>query len=332
MSSIFSKPKENLPKYKQIIQSVELAIAEKDLKKDDKLPSLNKVKMELSVSRDTVLMAYNELKKRGIAYSILGKGYFVKSSEVSFENRYFVLFDELNSFKEDLYNSLLKGLNDKAEVDIYFHHFNRQMFKKLVNDSNGNYSKYVIMPTKFKDAITDISNLPKDDVYILDQTNTSLKEYSGIYQNFSKDMFQALEKGLHLLRHYESLSLIFPGAKEPDGMVEGSREFAKKYHFPYSIQTDFKDEKIKLKTVYIIPNDRHLVSVIEQAKRQQLHIGKDFGIISYNDTALKKVVEQGITTISTDFKAMGSQLAEMLLGQEKKSIENKCELILRNSL
>lgn len=332
MSSIFDQTNRNIPKYKQIIQSVEGAISKKLLKKGDKLPSLNKVKMELSVSRDTVLIAYNELKKRGVVYSVLGKGYYVKSSEMSFENRYFVLFDELNSFKEDLYSSLLKELGDQADVDIYFHHFNRKMFRKLVNDSNGNYSKYVIMPTKFQDAVTDISNLPEKDVYILDQTNVYLKKYSGIFQNFSKDMFQSLEKGLHLLRAYNHLILIFPGAKEPDGMVIGFKKFATTYHFSYSIQTDFLKEDVQPDTVYITPNDRHLVRLIEQSKLQNLNLGKDFGVISYNDTALKKVVANGITTISTDFKAMGSILANMLLNNSKAQVENKCELILRNSL
>lgn len=332
MSSIFKQNTKHIPKYKQIIQSIEEGISKKTLRKGDKLPSLNKVKMELSVSRDTVLIAYNELKKRGIVYSVLGKGYYVKSSEMSFENRYFVLFDELNSFKEDLYSSLLKELGDKAEVDIYFHHFNRKIFKKLVNDSSGNYSKYVIMPAKFQDAITDLSNLPQEDVYILDQTHLSLKNYSGIFQNFSKDMFQSLEKGLELLKKYKHLILIFPGAKEPDGMVIGFNDFVNTYDFSHSIQTDFLNENIKLDTVYITPNDRHLVRLIEQSKHQKLNIGQDFGIISYNDTPLKKLVENGITTISTDFKAMGSILANMLLNNSKAQVENKCELILRNSL
>jgi len=332
MPSIFLKTKENIPKYKQIIYSVEQAITNGTLKKGDILPSLNKVKMELDVSRDTVLLAYNELKKRGIAYSVLGKGYFIKSSEVSFEKRYFVLFDELNSFKEDLYNSLLKELGDKAEVDIYFHHFNRKMFKKLVNDSRGNYSKYVIMPTKFDDAILDLKNLPQDDIYILDQTNPSLSIYSGVYQNFSKDMFLSLEQGLHLLKKYKHLILIFPGAKEPEGMVEGFKTFSETYGFAHTIQANFTDEKLKSKTVYIIPNDRHLVNVIEQSRHQDLVIGRDFGVISYNDTALKKVVEKGITTISTNFKAMGSTLAKMLLKNSKKQVENNCDLIIRKSL
>ncbi|OYX85486.1 MAG: transcriptional regulator, partial [Flavobacteriales bacterium 32-34-25] len=81
-----------------------------------------------------------------------------------------------------------------------------------------------------------------------------------------------------------------------------------------------------------IPDDRHLVNVIEQSKKQKLIIGQDFGIISYNDTPLKKVVSDGITTISTDFKEMGCVLADLILNQRKEQIENKSSLIVRSSL
>ena len=63
-----------------------------------------------------------------------------------------------------------------------------------------------------------------------------------------------------------------------------------------------------------------------------MKLGSDFGIISYNETPLKKVVENGITTISTDFRAMGKIMAEMILKGQKKQIENKCSLIIRKSL
>ena len=75
-----------------------------------------------------------------------------------------------------------------------------------------------------------------------------------------------------------------------------------------------------------------MVEVIEQAKKHELQIGLDYGIISYNDTPLKKVVENGITTISTDFTAMGLLLAEMILNNKKDKIENQSDLLIRKSL
>ena len=126
--------------------------------------------------------------------------------------------------------------------------------------------------------------------------------------------------------------MIFPGDKEPLGMVDGFTKFCNDCLIENEIITGFEENPINKGDVFIIPTDRHLVNVIEQAKRQDLIIGKDFGIISYNDTPLKKVVENGITTISTDFKIMGKTLASMVLNSRKEQIENPSDLIIRNSL
>lgn len=322
----------NLPKYKQIVHSIEAAISENRLKKNDKLPSVNKVSLEFSISRDTVLLAYDELKKRGIIYAILGKGYYVKSVEFSFEQRIFLLFDELNIFKEDIYNSFLEKMNNTAQVDIFFHHFNIEMFKKLINESNGNYSKYIIMPTNLVGAASLIKTLPKQDVYILDQTNSDLKDYPSIHQNFVKDIYEALLNGKHLIDKYQKLILIFPGFREPLGMKIGFEKFCNDYHLNHEVINQFKERELQRGEIYVIPDDRDLVKVIEESKTQNLKLGTDFGIISYNETPLKKVVENGITTISTDFNEMGKQLATMILENKKIQIENKNNLIIRNSL
>lgn len=322
----------NLPKYKQIVFSIEAAISENRLKKNDKLPSVNKVSLEFSISRDTVLLAYDELKKRGIIYAILGKGYYVKSVEFSFEQRIFLLFDELNIFKEDIYNSFLEKMHNTAQIDIFFHHFNLEMFKKLINESNGNYSKYIIMPTNLVGAASLIKTLPKQDVYILDQTNSDLKDYPSIHQNFVKDIYEALQKGKYLIDNYQKLILIFPGFREPLGMKIGFEKFCNDNHLNHEVINQFEERTLVRGDIYVIPDDRDLVKVIEKSKIQNLKLGIDFGIISYNETPLKKVVENGITTISTDFNEMGRQLAEMILENKKVQIENKNSLIIRNSL
>nr|WP_314898225.1 GntR family transcriptional regulator [uncultured Flavobacterium sp.] len=321
-----------VPKYKQIILSVEKAIEEEKLKKGDQLPSVNKICLTSSLSRDTVLQAYDELKKRGIIYAIPGKGYYIKSVEVTIKQRVFLLFDELNIFKEDLYNSFLKNIGKNVQVDIFFHHFNVQVFQKLINDSNGNYTKYIIMPTNLIDVSDFIKTLPVNEVIILDQTNSGLKSYPAIYQNHKKDIFDGLCKGKFRLNKYKKLIMIFPGFREPPGMKIGFENFCTEFSFDYEIITEFTDREITIGEVYIIPNDRDLVRVIEKAKLQNLKLGNDFGIISYNETPLKKVVANGITTISTNFEAMGKILAEMTLRGKKEQIENKCALILRNSL
>jgi len=321
-----------IPKYKQIIITVEKGIEEGKLIKGDKLPSVNKVSIEFSLSRDTVLQAYDELKKRGIIYAIPGKGYYVKSIAVTIKQRIFLLFDELNIFKEDIYNAFLKNIGNDVQVDIFFHHFNIQVFQKLINDSNGNYTKYIIMPTNLAEAASVIKTLPVNEVYILDQTNPELKSFPAVYQNFVKDIYDRLLEGKSKLDKYEKLIMIFPGFREPLGMRIGFENFCRDFAFNYEIITEFENQKINKGEVYIIPSDRDLVRVIEKSKLQNLQLGDDFGIISYNETPLKKVVENGITTISTNFDAMGRILAQMILKGKKEQIENKCTLIIRNSL
>lgn len=321
-----------LPKYKQIILSIEKAIEEEKLVKGDRLPSVNKVCLAFNLSRDTVLLGYDELKKRGIIYAIPGKGYYVKSVEITIKQKIFLLFDELNIFKEDIYNSFLKHIGKNVQVDIFFHHFNVPVFQKLINDSNGNYTKYIIMPTNLIDIAHSIKTLPVGDVIILDQTNPDLKMYPAIYQNHQKDIFEGLFKGKSKLNKYKRLILIFPGFREPLGMKIGFENFCSEFDFESEIITEFTNREIAMGDLYIIPNDRDLVRVIENARDQNLKLGTDFGIISYNETPLKKIVANGITTISTHFEAMGKILAEMVLKGSKEQIENKSSLLMRNSL
>ena len=321
-----------LPKYKQIILSIEKAIEDEQLLKGDRLPSVNKVCLAFNLSRDTVLQGYDELKKRGIIYAIPGKGYYVKSVETTIKQKIFLLFDELNIFKEDIYNSFLKHIGKNVQVDIFFHHFNVPVFQKLINDSNGNYTKYIIMPTNLIDIVHSVKTLPVGDVIILDQTNPDLKIYPAIYQNHQKDIFEGLQKGKSRLNKYKKLILIFPGFREPLGMKIGFENFCTEYHFESEIITEFTNREITVGDLFIIPNDRDLVRVIENARNQNLKLGVDFGIISYNETPLKKIAANGITTISTHFEAMGKILAEMVLKGIKEQIENKSSLIIRNSL
>lgn len=332
MKLISINAQSNQPKYKQIIGSVERAIAEKRIKRDEKLPSVNKICLEFSISRDTVLLAYEELKKRGIIYAVLGKGYYVKSVEFTLEQRVFLLFDELNSFKEVLYNAFIENVNKNFQVDIFFHHFNLEMFKKLIAESKGNYSKYIIMPSNLTGTAEYIKSLPSNATYILDQTNDHLLDYPSVHQDFAADMYEALVGGKSQLKKYNQLVFVFPGKKEPYGMVNGFEKFCTENQFAHSVIPTFESNTIQKNTLFIIVNDNHLVKVIEQAKRQHFALGSDYGIISYNDTSLKKVVENGITTISTDFKAMGEILADMINTNSNQQVKNKSQLIIRNSL
>jgi DNA-binding transcriptional regulator YhcF (GntR family) len=321
-----------VPKYRQIINSIYSAISNGDLHLGDKIPSLNQICSEFELSRDTVMVAFNELKTKGVINSIPGKGYYINSVEINIDQKIFVLFDELNAFKEDLYTSVLNSLDARVTVDIYFHHFNIQVFKSLISESQGKYTSYVIMPATFTNTAEIIAKLPKEKVYILDRLKEDLVDYPVVYQDFEQDVYDALTDGLDLLRKYKKLIMIFPGGKEPEGRMMGFQRFCEENGFASEIIRNLENKTAKKGEAYFVPSDRNLVRLVKIAAEKDLKLGQDLGIVSFNDTMLKEVVSGGITTISTDFKQMGQTLAQMILDRSCGKIRNHSALIRRNSL
>jgi DNA-binding transcriptional regulator YhcF (GntR family) len=331
-SIIHVNPGSPVPKYRQIIESVHQAIKKGFLKRGDKLPSINQVCSEWKLSRDTVLSAYNDLRAHGVASARAGKGYYIESIKISLPHRVFVLFDELNAFKEDLYTSFLTHLSDHASVEIYFHHFNRRLFNSLLTQNNGAYTTYVVMPARFTGTAPILERM-SGRVIILDQLPADLGNlFPGVHQNFEKDTYLALMSGRHLLKKYRRLIMVYPGGKEPEGQYKGFLRYCKETSTPHELLSDLRNRDISDGEAYFVIWDRDIVYLVQQARARKYSLGKDIGIISYNDTALKEVVANGITTISTDFKEMGRTLAGLVLEKQTKLIENPSSLIVRGSL
>lgn len=325
-------PKSALPKYRQIISSVQQAIEKKLLKKGDKIPSINQICTDFNLSRDTVMFAFNELKSRGILHSQPGKGYYIVTTEIQPEENIFVLFDELNAFKEDLYNSLIASLKGKAIVDIYFHHFNYKLFKNLIAESIGNYTSYVIMPATFDSTSHLLTKYPKEKVFILDRFKPDLKMYPVIYQDFEKDFCDALNQGIELLKKYQKLIFVNSGGKEPVERTKGFERFCVENGCNFQVVKSLDGIRPELYEAYFVTSDRDLVEMVKIAKNYNYKLGKKFGLVSFNDTMLKEVVAGGITTISTDFIEMGKTLADMVLNKKTGQVRNPSKLIVRNSL
>lgn len=320
------------PKYRQIIDSVYYAIDRKALVKGDKIPSINHICSEFNLSRDTVMVAFNELKAKGIVISQPGKGYYIATTDILFDEKIFILFDELNAFKEDLYNSLINTLKGKANIEIYFHHFNYKVFKNLILESIGKYTSYIIMPATFDNTNHLISKLPKEKVYILDRLKSDLQNYPVVYQDFELDFYDALKEGINLVKKYRKLVFVNPGGKEPVERVFGFERFCNEFGFNYQVVKSLDEVRPGLYEAYFLISDRDLVEMVKLANNYNYTLGTKFGIVSFNDTMLKEVVEGGITTISTDFVEMGNTLANMVLNRKTGQVRNPSQLIVRSSL
>ncbi len=73
--------KGNSPKYKQIYEKFKSFIEQGDIKADEQLPSIRQLADSLHVSRNTTLMAYEQLVAEGYIRGEGRKGYFVNEVE-----------------------------------------------------------------------------------------------------------------------------------------------------------------------------------------------------------------------------------------------------------
>lgn len=324
--------KNNESKYKQIVNHVIDGIQAGKYKKGDWIPSINDFRKDYNLSRDTVFAGIRELKSKGIIESNPGIGYYITTTRIPSKHNIFLLFNEFNEFKEDIYNSFIESIGKSAHVDLYFHNYNRKVFENLINEANNKYTTYVIMSGKFEGIEPLLSGL-SGNVYLLDHYHPELKgKFSSVFQNFEKDTYEALVYGLDYLRKYRRIIMVQKDVKEPMERYTGLRIFCTEYNFIHHYIGTTHNRIIKEGDVFMVVSDRDLVSLLKQAEKQNITPGKEFGIISYNDTPLKEVLAGGITTLSTDFKLMGKTMASLINKKTIETIENPWNLNVRRSL
>ena len=324
--------KENKSKYKLVVGHVIDRIGTEEYKNGDRIPSINDFRTEYGLSRDTVFAGLRELMSKGIIASNHGVGYFVKSTKIQTGHHIFLLFNEFNEFKEDLFNSFMESAGNSVTVDLYFHNYNRKVFETLVNDANNKYTDYIIMSGKFQ-GIEPLLESLSGRVFLLDHFHADLKgKYSSVAQNFEADTYEALESAIELIRKYKHIYMIQKEEKEPLERYDGLKVFCSKYGFGHDYLSVTTKRTIEKGDLFIVVNDRDLVDLLKQAVAQQLTAGTDFGIISYNDTPLKELLAGGITTLSTDFKLMGKTMAKLIKTKGITTVQNPWKLEVRSSL
>jgi GntR family transcriptional regulator len=66
-----------VPVYEQIVDQTERFILAGILRANDKMPSVRNLSVELAINPNTIQKSYTELDRRGVIYSVPGKGCFV---------------------------------------------------------------------------------------------------------------------------------------------------------------------------------------------------------------------------------------------------------------
>ena len=325
------------PKYLQLANSIVKGVRDNKLIKNDNLPSINELNYNFEISRDTAEKAYKYLKSIGILGSVPGKGYYIKSTEAAQKFKVFLLFNKLSTHKKIIYDAIVAGLGDQAAIDFYIYNNDISLFKKLQTNHNEDYTHYVIISHFLEGgegADEIINTLPKDKLILLDKLIPGVVgEYAAVYENFEKDIFNALEQALPQLSKYNTIKIVFPETSYyPKEILKGFSAFCMQYAFNYKMVHDIETEPINEGEVYITLMENDIVVLIERILTTKLKVGKDVGVISYNETPLKKIILDGLTTISTDFQKMGESVASIIIENKRQHEEIPFYLTLRSSL
>lgn len=318
-----------IPKFQQLADEIVDAINDKRFRVGDSLPSVNAIIKKSGLSRDTIVKAYNLLKKRGIIESYPQKGYFVTCNT----GRVFLFLDTFKAYKEVLYDSFRKDVSRDFAIDLHFHHYDIELFEKLINDSVGKYSKYVIMNFNHKRVKEIVSVIDPAKLLIIDWGINKPEGVSSVVQDFNIGLERALVSAKAEIKKYQKFVFLYPSyTYHPEVALEAFERFCVKNNIEHAILSNVEHINPKKGELYISVSDRALAKLLDAIDKKHFVLGDDVGVISYNETPMKKYIQSGISVVSTDFKEMGKLVAQFVNNNQVMNIEIPTELIVRKSI
>lgn len=321
---------QNISKVKQLAGSIRSAIARGEYKEGDALPSINKISTGFGLARDTVYKAFQELKEEGIIESAPTKGYFVSNTA----NNVFVLLDIFSPYKNDFYNELTANLPRNYKLDLYFHHHNERSFRNIILDNIGRYNLYVVTNLT-NDAYSEVlDRLDNSKVLLIDLGEFKKEKFSYVCQGFDNTLYDCLSSQLEQFRKYKRLVFVFNEHSEhPKSCIPYFKKFCTDNGFDCGMITrDLAPNDVKPDTAYLIVSHADMIRCVKACRANRWRLGKEVGLVTFNDTPMLEVIEGGISVISTDFKEMGKLTAEYIKTRNKVQTYVPTKLIMRGSL
>jgi DNA-binding LacI/PurR family transcriptional regulator len=231
---------------------------------------------------------------------------------------------------------MVETLGSKASVDVFIYNYELSQFEDIINDHISSYDYFVILAhfkNEDKKAVNIIKKIPKEKVLLIDRNLESLKEYPIVYQEYEKDIQTALGAGIEFIRKYKRISLVFPENQYYSRyIVRGFQIFCQVNDLPFSVIEQFNDDDVKKGEAFVLVSDDDLYRFIKICKINTWKLGSDVGVVAYNDNPVKEILEDGITTISTNHDEIGRMAAKMIVNKNFGRIKSPFRFIQRNSL
>jgi DNA-binding transcriptional regulator YhcF (GntR family) len=334
-------PGSQTPIYKQIVQSVQNMVSAGLYHEGDFIPSMNELANELEISKETVKKAYNILRERGVIESSHGKGFYVTNKNEE-KIRILFIFDKISTYKQVLFNSIVKQIGYISENTICLHNQEIDLFEYFIDENIGHYDYYIVTPhfplkpEIQKRAVKILKRIPNRKLIILDHLIKGLSgNFGSAYQDFEQDIYEGLRQAVEDLTKFKKLNVIsMPGSMYAPLIEKGIKKFCQEYQVNYEIHNNIENSNIQIDETYFILNgqlDIELIELVKSARSKGYVIGKDIGIISYNESPINEIILDGLTVFSTNFKQMGELAAKMIIEKRMRKVRCDFSLIKRNT-
>lgn len=339
-SEILISKDSKTPIYKQLMQSIYSLIDSNIYKPGDSLPSLNELAKELDISKETVKKAYLHLKEEGTIEPVQGKGFFFAKKDR--KTKVLILFDKISTYKQVLFSSFAANIGSSVEMTIRLHNQDIALFEHFIDENLDDFDYYIIAPhfpltPKVQSRLLlSLKRISSNKLIILDRHVDNLNGNFGcVYQDFENDVYDGLSQGLTEIKKFNKLNILSTkGSLYAQYIKKGIERFCKEYQIDYKIHTKLSSDIIAKQEIYLILNgqlDTELIELVKIAQTKNCEIGKDIGLISYNESPINEIILNGLTVLSTDFEMMGALSAKMIVEKDFKKIKCDFNLIKRNT-
>lgn len=326
-----------VPKYLQLAEQIIAGVRDRSFSPGMMMPSINEVSDETDVSRPTAQKAYKHLQKIKVLDSVPGKCYFITGQNPKSSLHIALFFNKLSAHKKIIYDAFVNEMGEEVSIDLFIYNNEFKTFKSLLDQKGRSYTHYVIIPhflDNSSEAARLINKIPKQKLVLLDKKITGVSgDFGAVYEDFEEDIHSSLTKAAVLIRKYSTIKIVFPSNSYfPQEILSGFRLFCKQHGYKSAVITDLSGDTVRKGDLYITLIETDLVQLVETTVVRKFKIGRDVGIISYNETPIKKIIRNGIATISTDFQQMGKSAALLILNNSREQVKVPFSLIKRASL
>ena len=316
-----------------IVASVTESIRKGEFSEGQVVPSINQASQKFKVARKTVIRAYEKLVEQGFIESRPKKGYFVVNRQPETKMRVLLIIHSFNAHFQLLYNEFREKVKDNCEIEIYFHHYNIKILELIISRNSSVYDLFIISSFDHPQIPSVIGRIPAGKLLIISRNDRLNGKYNSIIQNFFEGTYLALESAKEKISRYSRFILSFPEKSgHPQTLKAGFQKFVNDYKLNGQISDSLDESEVCKGDAFLVIDDADLVKLLRVCKTRGWKIGKDVGVIAYNETPLKEVIRDGITVISGNFSLMADEMSKYI---QKRTIMKEVipiSLIKRKSL